>query len=161
VAQVWPLIRRELSDGVTLTLVGFDPPDTIRALGKEEGVRVVANAPELRPHYDHASLVIVPLLAGSGTRIKVLEAASFGRAIVTTALGCEGLDFVDGRHAAIADRPESFAAAVVRLAKDPAARAALAATALAHVTSRFSAEAIQAGMIEKIRALPAFKDAAA
>ena len=67
--------------------------------------------------------------AGGGTRLKILEAIALGRPVVSTSLGCEGLDVTDGRHLLIADTPEEFAAKVILLLKNPRRRQELAAEA--------------------------------
>jgi glycosyltransferase involved in cell wall biosynthesis len=65
---------------------------------------------------------VVPLLAGSGTRVKILEAWAAGRPVVSTSLGAEGLPVRDGEHLLLADNPEDFAAAVSRLLASPQLR---------------------------------------
>jgi len=73
---------------------------------------------------------VVPILAGAGIRVKIVEAMSAGRATVSTSLGCEGLaGLEDGRHLVVADDPDAFAAAAVRLLRDPSARQRMAADA--------------------------------
>jgi glycosyltransferase involved in cell wall biosynthesis len=72
-----------------------------------------------------AKLAVVPLLSGSGTRFKILEAWAAGRAVVSTTLGAEGLDARDGEHLVIADDAETFATAIARLLQDDALRARL------------------------------------
>jgi len=61
------------------------------------------------PTYHKSAICVVPLRAGGGTRLKILEAMALGRPIVSTSIGCEGLDVVDGKHLLIADSPEEFA----------------------------------------------------
>ena len=65
------------------------------------------------PYFEEAHVMVVPLRAGSGTRLKILEALAVGRPVVTTRIGCEGLDVVTGRHLLIADDPEPFARGVI------------------------------------------------
>ena len=151
VDRIWPKITAMLDEDVSLSLVGYNPPPAIIALSHHEGVTVIGNAPDLDPHYARANIVIAPILAGSGTRIKIIEAAAKGRAIVTTTIGCEGLDLEDGVHAEIADTPEAFANAIVRLARDPARRRALAEAARAHCEARFSVEAVERDFLRQIK----------
>jgi glycosyltransferase involved in cell wall biosynthesis len=61
------------------------------------------------PYYRRSSLCVVPLRAGGGTRLKILEAMALGRPVISTTIGCEGLDVVDDEHLLIADDPEQFA----------------------------------------------------
>jgi glycosyltransferase involved in cell wall biosynthesis len=91
---------------------------------------------DVRPFQAKAEVVVVPVRAGGGTRLKVLEAAACGKAIVSTPLGVEGLSFRPGHDLVVADAPEGFAAATAALLLDPARRAELGARALA-VASRY------------------------
>jgi glycosyltransferase involved in cell wall biosynthesis len=155
VTRAWPVIRNALQDQVELEVVGLRPPAEVLAMDALPGISVTANAPSVLPYYHAAQIVIAPLLAGSGTRIKLIEAAALGRAIVTTSLGCEGLDFVDGVHAEIADNPIDFAQRVVALARDPVRRARLAEAARIHAMQAFSADAVTATLERSLRALGA------
>jgi glycosyltransferase involved in cell wall biosynthesis len=153
VKAIWPQVRAALGDGVALSLVGLHPTPAILALNDHEGITVAGDVPSVAPYYENANIVIAPLQAGSGTRIKLIEAAALGRAIVTTSLGCEGLGFVDGVHAEIADNPVDFAHRVTALAQDPARRVRLAATARVHAMEAFSAQSVTATLQHNILAL--------
>ncbi len=80
---------------------------------------------------------MAPLRVGSGTRFKLLEAMSMRRAIVSTALGCEGFEVRDGQELLIADQPADFAAAVVRLLRDPQLRATMGERGLAFAAAQY------------------------
>lgn len=153
VREAWPAIRTSLGTDVTLTLVGFTPPEVIAALDGCDGISVVADAPDVAPFYGRANIVIAPVLAGSGTRIKLIEAAAHCRASVTTTLGCEGLDFIDGVHAEVADDPLDFAERVIALAHDSERRTLLAKTAFAHAREKFERESVERNMADRIAAL--------
>lgn len=153
VGEIWPLVKLDLGNDVELDLVGLNPTPAVLSLGEQEGITVAGNVPSVSPYYDVANIVIAPLLAGSGTRIKLIEAAALGRAIVTTSLGCEGLGFVDGVHAEIADDPAEFARRVIALARDPVRRARLAEAARLHAMAAFSADAVTATLERNLRAL--------
>ena len=81
-----------------------------------KGVRYVGRVPSVEPFYSASHGVVVPVFEGSGTRLKMLEAMAYGRPVISTSLGAEGLPVVAGEHFLQADDPESFAAAAVRLA---------------------------------------------
>ena len=153
VEAIWPQVRALLGDGVELTLVGLYPTPAILALGERDGITVAGNVPSVDPYYAEANIVIAPLLAGSGTRIKLIEAAAKRRAIVTTTLGCEGLGFVDGLHAEIADDPAEFAARIVGLARDAARRVEMAEASYELARAAFSAETVVDGLQERIERL--------
>ena len=121
-----PLIRREIPD-VSLTIVGRRPSAKVKALGELPGIHVTGTVDDVRPHVLEAPVYIVPLRAGGGTRLKIFEALSMGRAVVSTTVGAEGLGLESGQQAILADTPETFSRAVVDLLRDPARRAALGA----------------------------------
>lgn len=150
VAEAWPRVRAVLGEDVRLTLAGFSPPAAIHALDGKDGVRVVANAPDVTALYARADIVIAPIRSGSGTRVKLIEAAAFGRPIVTTPLGCEGLEFVDGIHAEIADSATDFAERIIALARAPDRRAELAARANAHAREHFDCERIEQALAHRL-----------
>src|SRR5690606_957831 len=108
---------------VTLTVVGRNPPSRISALAaRDSRLRVTGTVPDVRPYLERAAVFVVPLRVGGGTRLKIYEALAMERALVTTAIGGEGLPIVDGEHAVIADEPDAFAAAGIGLVQDPARR---------------------------------------
>jgi glycosyltransferase involved in cell wall biosynthesis len=80
---------------------------------------VLGFVPDLMSVYQEASICVAPLRAGSGSRLKILEAMAYGRPVVTTRLGCEGLLVESGKHLLIADQPEAFANAIGEILDDP------------------------------------------
>ena len=124
--RCWPLIQARLPQA-TWTIVGKNPPPQIRRLAELPGVTVTGSVPDVRPYLEEAAVAIAPLLIGSGTRLKILEAFAMQKAVVSTRLGCEGLHVEQGRELVIADEPEHFAEEVIRLLQDAAARKALGA----------------------------------
>jgi polysaccharide biosynthesis protein PslH len=93
---------------------------------------------EIAPYVHQAAVYVVPLRVGSGTRIKVFEAMALGRPVVSTAIGVEGLHLEPDRHYLLADTPQSFADAVLRLLKDGALRGGLAREARALLEAHYS-----------------------
>lgn len=116
IERVWPLVQAERPESV-LTLLGRNSLEFSDAI-KAPNVVAVGAVESAEPFFKQARLCIVPLLFESGTRFKILEAGASAVPVVTTALGAEGLDLVDGYHAIIRDTPEGFAAAVVQLLSD-------------------------------------------
>jgi polysaccharide biosynthesis protein PslH len=117
VRRVWPLIR-DLEPNATFNIVGADPPDEIVRLGELSGVRVSGSVDDVRPWLRSASAVVVPLLSGGGTRLKILEAFAVGRPVVSTTIGASGLEVEDDRHLIISDRPVDMAQSVVSLLRN-------------------------------------------
>lgn len=116
VREILPRIRERLP-GATVRLVGRDE-GLLEDLRHLDGVTVTGEVADVSDELAQARVVVVPLRSGSGTRLKVLEAFAFGVPVVSTTLGCEGLDAVPDRHLLVADRPEEFAGACVRLLGD-------------------------------------------
>jgi len=141
VEAVLPEVRRVLP-GATLALVGADPPDEVRALAATAGVTVTGTVPDVRPWLRTAGTVVVPLLSGGGTRLKILEAFAAGRPVVSTTLGAAGLAVRDGEHLLIADTPVEFVGALTRLAADPELRQRLGDAAFALVVARYQWSAV-------------------
>jgi polysaccharide biosynthesis protein PslH len=127
--QVWPRVRAALPDA-RLDVVGKDPPDAVRALDRRDGIAVHGFVPSMAPFFAGAHAVVVPILTGAGIRVKIVEAMAAGRALVSTSLGWEGLAYLEpGHHLLVADEPEPFADATLRLLGDPELRGRMAADA--------------------------------
>jgi sugar transferase (PEP-CTERM/EpsH1 system associated) len=140
-SQVLPLIRREEPD-VTLSIVGRAPTAAVARLAQQHGVVVTGRVDDVRPHIADAAAYVVPLRIGGGTRLKIFEAMSMGKAIVSTTVGAEGLPVTDGTHLVIADEPREFADAVVRLLRDVPRRRALEAAARRLVVDHYDWAAV-------------------
>ncbi|MDR3466125.1 MAG: glycosyltransferase [Xanthobacteraceae bacterium] len=129
--EILPTLRHRGVDA-RLDIVGGGTPDDLRAALARAGEGHVALhgwVDSVAACYAAADIAVVPLRAGGGTRIKILEAFAYGVPVVTSTLGAEGLDAVFGTHLLCADTPEEFAGACQRLAADPALAASLAADA--------------------------------
>jgi glycosyltransferase involved in cell wall biosynthesis len=133
--DVLPRIRQVMAK-VEMWIVGINPGPKVRAL-EGNGVHVTGLVEDVRPYYGRSTVCVVPLRAGGGTRLKILEAMAFGRPVVSTTIGCEGLGVVDGEHLLIADRAEDFAARTLRLLTDEKLRQSIANRARAMVESRY------------------------
>jgi sugar transferase (PEP-CTERM/EpsH1 system associated) len=118
--QILPHIKRAIP-GVELWIVGKDPSHEVKQL-HGNGIHITGRVEDVRPFYYQSSVCIVPLRAGGGTRLKILEAMAFTRPVVTTSIGCEGLDVIDGEHLFVADHPLEFADRTTRLLLDEVLR---------------------------------------
>jgi polysaccharide biosynthesis protein PslH len=144
--EVLPLIRRALGK-VEMWIVGREPPPEVVRL-EGDGVHVTGWVDEVEPYYRQSTLCVVPLRAGGGTRLKVLEAMALGRPVVSTRIGCEGLDVVDGQHLLIADDAVAFAEQTIRLLTDRALYERVAAAARSLVVRNYDWEAIASRQLE-------------
>lgn len=127
--RVLPLVRARVPYA-RLRIVGANPSAAVRALASDH-VEVTGRVPDVRPAYARADVSVVPLWIGGGTRVKALEALAMGVPVVSTPLGCEGLDVRDGRSVLIGRTDEELADAIVALMIRPALRSALVAEGLA------------------------------
>jgi len=114
VNEIWPVIRRRQPDAA-LTVAGARPPDSVVAWNGRNGINIVGEVDDVAPLYRKHRVLIVPLRAGSGTRLKILEAMSSGLAVVSTTIGAEGLALSSPPEVVIADEPEEMATEVVTL----------------------------------------------
>jgi glycosyltransferase involved in cell wall biosynthesis len=118
---VWPVLRARVR-GLRLLVVGPDPPAAILALRNRPGVIVTGGVADLGPIYERASLALVPLRAGGGIRIKLLEALSRGVAVVATRTGAAGVPVDQVQCGWVADGSKPFAAACLSALADPGER---------------------------------------
>jgi glycosyltransferase involved in cell wall biosynthesis len=123
----------------------------VEVLGRGAPAALVRRAPDwtflgeggdTRPLWARAAVCVVPLLAGGGTRLKILESAATGAPVVSTHVGAEGLDFRDGEDILLRDEPGAFADAVLRLASDRPFASRISEAARARVETEFDWPAI-------------------
>jgi glycosyltransferase involved in cell wall biosynthesis len=113
--SIWPLVREPLPQ-VKLVVIGKGRTGSeFSSLRSDPSVDFVGEVESVVPYYRRCGCLIVPLLEGSGTRIKILEAMSLGNPVVSTRIGAEGIEAEHGREILLADKPEEFAAAISRL----------------------------------------------
>ncbi len=118
--EVMPLLREKVPDA-TLSVVGKNPPDSIRAqASREAGIEVIGYVPDPRPYLEQAGAFIVPLFAAGGMRVKIVDAWRWGMPIVSTRIGAEGIRYREGENILIADDAEAFAQALAQLLLDDA-----------------------------------------
>lgn len=135
--QIMPRIKRDVP-GVTLTVVGRNPyPGLVELSKRDPSVVVTGRVDDVRPFMEEAAVYIVPLRIGGGTRLKIYEGMAMEKAIVSTSIGAEGLPVVDGREIVLADTPESFADAVIKLVGDEVLATEIGQRAAERVRSEF------------------------
>ena len=114
--EVLPILRRRRPD-LELWIVGKLPPPEVEALAGP-GVFVTGYVEDLTPYYQRSAVAVVPLRAGGGSRLKILEAMALGRPVVSTAVGAEGLEVTAEQNILLAESAEAFAVSVERLLND-------------------------------------------
>lgn len=149
--QVFPRIRAGRPE-VRLHIVGGSPGESIRRLGRLDGIRVHGEVADVAPFYAESAVVIVPLRVGGGTRLKILEAMAYGRPVVSTSVGCEGLEVEDGKHLLIADNACHMQEAVLMLLHQPGIGDSLAVHARRLVEAKYDWSVIAGRMLDTIAA---------
>jgi glycosyltransferase involved in cell wall biosynthesis len=145
---VLPALRRLTDREIRIDLVGAGDTTALFQLAERPGVRLHGFVDDLAPLYATADVAVVPLRAGGGTRIKILEAFAHGVPVVTTRLGAEGIAAADGEHLLIADGAEAFARACLRVKERPELAAALSVRATALLAARYSPAQVDAAIIK-------------
>lgn len=149
-AQVWPQVRAAVPDA-RLDVAGTvaaslsTPPDGVNLLGLVD---------DLAPLYRDAAVLISPLTFGSGLKIKLVEALAAGKAIVATSITLQGVEEIVGESVEVADDPDRFAAATVRLMTSDSDREALATRAFFLAAKNFTPEVTGAGLVAWLQAKP-------
>lgn len=115
--NVLPKLKLRITP-VRVYIVGRAPLEQLKKLHSPPEFIVTGTVPDIRPYYKNALCLIVPLLSGGGTRLKILEAMAFGIPVVTTKVGGEGIDIVNEENVLIADTPQEMVEAIVRLKND-------------------------------------------
>jgi len=136
-SSIWPRIR-ERNAGLTWNLVGCNPEAIANMVKGYPAIRVIGPVTDAIRAIAAARVVVVPLLSGSGTRFKILEAWAAGRAVVSTKIGAEGLGARDGEHLVTRDDPRAFVGAVQALLDDRARARQLAAAGRALYLDRYT-----------------------
>ena len=117
-SEMYPLIKKEVPD-LKFFIVGSNTSAKVKKLAEgDESIKVTGRVEDIREYIDRAAVYIVPLRIGSGTRIKILEALAMEKPVISTTVGCEGLELTNGKEIVISDKPAEFANRVVSLLKD-------------------------------------------
>lgn len=146
VSDILPLIRKAIP-GVRFVAAGRNPPAEFQErLSREPGVDFTGTVKDMRKIVADAAVCVIPLRVGSGTRLKILEGAAMAKAMVSTTLGAEGLEFGNESEILIADSPADFASAVVGLLRDSEKRKSLGSAARARVEKDYSFLAMRAAL---------------
>ncbi|MEQ1637208.1 MAG: glycosyltransferase [Methylococcales bacterium] len=148
ITDIYPLVKRHIP-AVTLTIVGRNPfPLLIESSQNDPSILVTGRVPDVRPFMQKASVYIVPMRIGSGTRLKIYEAMSMALPMVSTRVGAEGLPIIDGEELFLRDTPEEFAEMVVNLLSDKALAQRVGQNAAKTVHDKFGWKKVADDFIE-------------
>jgi glycosyltransferase involved in cell wall biosynthesis len=154
VSEVLPRVRRR-RPAVRFVVAGRNPPAAFqRRFARLGAVEFTGTVADMRPEIARATVCVVPLRIGSGTRLKILEAAAMGRAVVSTRLGAEGLGFAEGGEILLADAPPAFADAVVRLLEDGGLRAEVGRAARRRVEAEYGPRVVEEQLARALSTRP-------
>ncbi|MGC9396455.1 MAG: glycosyltransferase family 4 protein [Anaerolineae bacterium] len=118
--EIFPKVLAQMPEA-RFVVVGKDPPQEVQDLTLQvRNVQVTGYVPDPDPYLTETAVFIVPLRAGGGMRVKIIDAWSWGLPIVSTSIGAEGIEIAEGENILIGDTSEALAAAVVRVLKEPA-----------------------------------------
>jgi sugar transferase (PEP-CTERM/EpsH1 system associated) len=137
VDAILPRVRAE-APAARFVVVGRNPSAKLRQTAEAAGATVTGTVDDVRPYLGQATVCVVPLRIGGGTRLKIFEALAMAKPVVSTTIGAEGLPVTSGEHLVLADSPDDFAHAVGSLLRDPERRRRLAEAGRALVEERFS-----------------------
>lgn len=150
VEEIWPILKREQDPRrdrpLRLALLGRNPLQEITRLVINPGVTVTGSVADDRPYFAGATVYVLPMRYGGGSRLKLLNALAMGCAVVSTTAGAEGMDVRHEEHLLIADGPGEFAAAIGRLLDDPTLRARLGTAGQAFVRDHYD----WAGIVKRV-----------
>ena len=135
VREIWPQVRAA-RPAAKLEVVGREPHPNVLALAAPD-IEIVGAVDDVRPHLARAAALAVPLRVGGGTRLKITEALAMQTPVVSTGVGAQGLELLDGRHLRLADAPGPFAEALIETLADPVAASRLAMDGRAEAERRF------------------------
>ena len=149
--EVYPLIKMEVRQ-VTFWVVGNNPTEAVKKFAEHDGsVAVTGYVDDVRQYVLQSEIFVVPLRIGSGTRLKILEAMAMGKPIVSTTIGCEGLEVTPGENITIADTPAEFARRIVELLKNPQLTRNIGLAARRLVQEKYTWERITENLNQLVR----------
>jgi glycosyltransferase involved in cell wall biosynthesis len=143
VKKIYPIIKKKANVPVELFIVGFSPPEGILRLNGFNDITVTGGVEDIIPYYESSHIAIAPIRFGGGTRIKILEAMSLGRPVVSTSLGAEGIEAIDGRDLLIADTPEEFADRCLSLINSSDLRLSIKKSSQQLIKEKYSIRALE------------------
>jgi len=145
---ILPCIHRSCQCPAQALIVGNRPRDSVLALEVRQCITVTGAVDSVTPYYRQATVAIVPLRAGGGTRIKILEAAAHRVPVISTPVGAEGLEVADGRELLLAHTAEQMASQCLRLWQDRALRLRIIRNAYSWVRRKHTASALDLALAE-------------
>ncbi|HKI53609.1 MAG TPA: glycosyltransferase family 4 protein [Anaerolineales bacterium] len=145
--EVFPLVQKRVPD-VTLTIIGKNPPrDFLDLSESNQGtIKVTGYVDDLRPYLEESALMVVPVRAGGGMRVRILEAFSYGMPVITTTVGLEGIHGTPDHDVLIGDTPVEFANRTIELLEDDSLQEKLSNNGRELATTKYDWQAVLSAM---------------
>jgi polysaccharide biosynthesis protein PslH len=151
--EIFPLILRQVPD-VTLCIVGRNPSRRLQDLAyRTSNIQITGWVEDVRPYLARCAVCIVPLRIGGGTRLKIFEAMSMAKALVSTSIGAEGLPVNNGEHILLSDDPAGFAESTLRLLGNASQRAQIGQAARHLVEENYSWATVSEGFADALESM--------
>jgi len=153
---VWPALVNKFPF-IKMAIVGRGTPDNemMKLIRESKGINFIGETKDVIPYYRNAQLAIVPILIGSGTRLKILEAMSLGVPVISTTIGAEGIDYTNGKNIIIADTADQFINKLETFVSNPAGNISISENASAMMEKEYSWDVIGRKLKEKLEELKA------
>lgn len=151
--KIWPLLKNNIPDS-TMSVIGRNAPEEVLKLSKQDNsFKVTGFVDDVRPYISNAAIYICPIMNGGGTKLKILDALSAGKAIVAHPVACEGIDVVDSHSVLFADTPEMFVEKIQQVFTDEQFRKKLEKNGRELVEKRYSFDYIGKELKKDLEAL--------
>jgi glycosyltransferase involved in cell wall biosynthesis len=141
IKKIFPLIRKDFPNA-KFFVVGMNPPKYLQDLG-DDRIIITGEVNDMQEYINQSAVIVVPLLSGGGMRYKILEAFALSKAVVSTSVGAEGIEYTDNESILIADEPQHFAHQVCELLNDAQRAVKLGTNARQLMTDKYDSRIVQ------------------
>jgi len=141
IIKIIPLIRRDFPNA-RFFVVGMNPPKYLQDLG-DDRIIITGEVKNMQEYINKSAVIVVPLLSGGGMRYKILEAFALSKAVVSTSVGAEGIEYTDNENILLADNPQHFAHKVCELLNDLQRAVKLGTNARKLITDKYDSRIVQ------------------
>ena len=145
--EVFPLVKKRVPD-TTLTIIGKNPPQDFIELAERNPatIKVTGYVDDLVPYLEESTLMVVPVRAGGGMRVRILEAFAYAMPVVTTTVGLEGIHGTPDHDVLVADTPADFANRTIELLENASMQEKLSTNGRELATTKYDWQAVLAAM---------------
>ena len=140
--EIYSLLKKQLPD-IKFVIVGANPTPTVQQLDGDPSVEVTGWVKDIRPFMARSTIMVVPMRGGSGMRVKILNALAMGLPVISTSVGCEGIDVTPGENILIANDTEAFVQQIITLFKDRSLQQKLSCNGIKLIQDKYSWHAVE------------------